>query len=377
MNLNQVVLVPDSFKGSLSSQEVCRIMAEQITRQFPQCRVISLPVADGGEGSVDCFLSGGGEKRSLAVQGPFGEQVEAFYGLIDNGRTAVIEMASCAGLPLANGCLDPLRATTYGVGQLMLDAATRGCEKLILCLGGSCTNDMGAGAAAACGVRFMNATGNTFVPTGGSLKDVVSIDMSGLAPALKNIEIVAMCDVDSPLYGLSGAAYVFAPQKGADANAVRLLDNGLRHLGAKVKECLDIAVDVLPGGGAAGGMGAGVYAFFGAKLQMGIEVVLHQFRFDELLNGTHIVLTGEGRLDTQSLRGKVVAGVAHHAKAHNVPVIAVVGDIGDDIDRIYDEGVSAVFSINREAKPFEQVCFRSAVDLRLAMENVLRLIQIL
>ncbi len=370
--MKKVVLVPDSFKGSMSAVTVCSIMKDCIMREFPRCEIISLPVADGGEGSVDCFLSGGGKKVHATVTGPFFEPVESFYGVIENGKTAVIEMAACAGLPMVEGRANPSLTTTFGVGELIVHAANLGCDKIILCLGGSCTNDAGAGAAAACGIQFYNAAGNTFVPTGGTLKDIVRIDAGTLDPVLKNVEFVTMCDIDSPLYGEQGAAYVFAPQKGADEEMVRQLDDGLRHIAALIARDLHTDVADLAGGGAAGGMGAGAYAFWGARLEMGIEVVLQQFHFDELIRGADIVFSGEGRIDSQSLRGKVVIGVARAAQKHGVPVVAVVGDIIDPIEPIYDEGVSAVFSINRVAKPFAEVRSRSAQDLALTMNNLIR-----
>lgn len=371
--MKKVVLIPDSFKGSISSTKICAIMEKSIGKAYPKCEIISLPVADGGEGSVDCFLSGGGEKIIAAVTGPFFEPVTSFYGLIDAGKTAVIEMAACAGLPMVEGRANPEHATTFGVGELMRLAAKHGCKKIILCLGGSCTNDAGAGAAAACGVTFMDAAGKKFVPTGGTLKNIAHIDISGLVPELKDCEIITMCDIDSPMYGETGAAYVFAPQKGANAQMVKRLDDGLRHIAEIIENDTGKVVSALAGGGAAGGMGAGMYAFFSSELKMGIQVVLEQFKFDELVKGADAVFTGEGRIDSQSLRGKVVIGVAQHAKKQQVPVIAVVGDILDPIDAVYDEGVSAVFSINRQARPFAEVRSRSAIDLELTMDSILRL----
>lgn len=234
--MEKILLVPDSFKGTLSSRQVCQVMAGQLRRFFPQAQVKSIPVADGGEGSVEAFLAAaGGERRTRTVTGPFGEPVEAFYGILGDGRTAVIEMAACAGLPLAEGRLNPERATTYGVGELLLAAKEAGCTKAILGLGGSCTNDGGAGAAAALGAKFTRADGTAFVPTGGTLGEIAALDVSPVAQALQGMELTAMCDIDNPLYGEAGAAAVFAPQKGADAAMVARLDAGLRHLGAGVR----------------------------------------------------------------------------------------------------------------------------------------------
>lgn len=360
----------------MDSADICAVMKERVLAFYPDARVISIPVADGGEGSVDAFLAAlGGEKIPLTVTGPFFEPVDAFYGMI-GGDTAVIEMAACAGLPLAEDRLNPLAATTYGVGELIAHAAERGCRRVIVGLGGSCTNDAGAGMAAALGVKFLDGNGREFVPVGGTLKDIRRIDSSRRRPVLNGVEIVAMCDIDNPLYGPNGAAAVFAPQKGAGFEDVDLLDEGLRQAAEAIRGSLGLDVSGLAGGGAAGGMGAGIYAFLGAKLQSGIQTILDTVRFDELLRGTDIVFTGEGKLDAQSLRGKVVLGVADHAKRARVPVIAVVGDIGDGIDEVYARGVSAVFSINRVAVPFAQAKLRSRSDLSLTMGDILRMLRI-
>lgn len=370
--MKKFVLIPDSFKGTMSSLEVCRIMEESIRRHFPQAEVLSLPVADGGEGSVDAFLTAVGDKKILLkVQGPYREEIDSFYGITPD-HTAVIEMAACAGLPLSEGVMRPDLASTYGVGQLMVHAAEQGCRKLIICLGGSCTNDMGAGAAAAAGIVFRNLKGEEFVPTGATLGQIGAISREGLHPLLRECEIIAMCDIDNPLYGESGAAYVFAPQKGADAEMVRMLDQNLRSAAQTVKEQLSVSLDEVPGAGAAGGMGGGMLAFFGARLQMGITTVLDALAFEQKAEGADFIFSGEGKLDTQSLRGKVVVGVARRAKAIGVPVIAVVGDIGDGIDAVYEEGVCAVFSINRVAVDFSQAKLRSRQDMALTMDNLMR-----
>jgi glycerate kinase len=382
--MRKFILIPDSFKGTMSSAEIGEIMAERIRAYYPRAEAISIPVADGGEGSVDAFLAAvGGEKVTIPVKGPYMEDVTGFYGVIDGGDTAVIEMAACAGLPLVGGNMHPARTTTYGVGQLMVDAVKRGCRKIILGLGGSATNDFGAGAASAAGICFLNSAGNEFIPTGGGLSRIARIDVSGLLPELKAAEIITMCDIDNPLYGPHGAACMFGPQKGADPAAVEFLDRQLRAVSDTVIRDLGIDVSVLPGAGAAGGMGGGMTAFFGSRLQMGIETVLDTVRFDQLLEGADMVFTGEGKIDAQSLRGKVVIGVARRARKAappgkpGVPVIAVVGDIGDNIEGAYDEGVAAVFSINRAALPFEKAKSRAKDDLRLTMDNLMRFIRLI
>lgn len=373
--MEKILLVPDSFKGTLSSRQVCQVMAGQLRRFFPQAQVKSIPVADGGEGSVEAFLAAaGGERRTRTVTGPFGEPVEAFYGVLGDGRTAVIEMAACAGLPLAEGRLNPERATTYGVGELLLAAKEAGCTKAILGLGGSCTNDGGVGAAAALGAKFTRADGAAFIPTGGTLGEIAALDVSPVAQALQGMELTAMCDIDNPLYGDAGAAAVFAPQKGADAAMVARLDAGLRHLGQVSARCLGRDFSHLPGAGAAGGLGFGMAAFCGAQLRMGIDAVLDAVGFDSLLPGTDVVFTGEGKIDSQSARGKVVSGVAARCRKAGVPVVAVVGQIGQGFEEMYQQGLTAVFSINRAAQPFAESRFHAGENLALTMENIARLL---
>ena len=375
MAMKKFVLIPDSFKGTMSSGEICAIMEKRIRHYCPNADIISIPVADGGEGSVDSFLAAvGGEKIKIPCKGPYMEDMEGFYGIIDQGKTAVIEMAACAGLPLVGDRLHAEKTTTYGVGQLLVDAAKRGCKKIIAGLGGSATNDFGAGAAAAAGIRFTGKDGKPFIPVGETLSQIASIDKSGLCEELRSAEIITMCDIDNPLYGISGAAHVFGPQKGADPAMVEYLDGQLRAVSETVIKELGTDVANMPGAGAAGGMGGGMVAFFGSSLQMGIQVVLDTVGFDKLVQGADLVLTGEGKIDYQSLRGKVVIGVARRAKKQHIPVIAIVGDIGDNIEGAYDEGVSAIFSINRVAKPFKEVIGRARSDLDLTVDSLMRLV---
>lgn len=371
--MKKVIVMPDSFKGTMSSLEVCDQMASAIHEVHPDIEVTCIPVADGGEGSVDAFLAAmQGEKVKLSVKGPFFEEMDAFYGRLD-AHTAVVEMAACSGLPLVEGRANPMRATTYGVGELIDHAIKNGARKLIVGLGGSCTNDGGTGAAAALGAKFYNAQGESFVPTGGTLKEIVDIDVTECQERLKNIDRITMCDIDNPLYGKNGAAYVFAPQKGADEAMVEQLDEGLKHLAEIIKDSLDIDVSTLKGAGAAGGMGAGMVAFLGSRLQMGIETVLDVVDFEALLEGADVVFTGEGKIDVQSLSGKVVMGVARRAKAKGVPTIVLVGTIGEEIEPIYDEGVTAIFSINRAPIPFEQAKYKSKENLHFMMKNIMKL----
>lgn len=372
--MKKVVLIPDSFKGTMSSMEICQIMERAILAHYPASEVISVPVADGGEGTVDAFLTAlGGEKIMVPVQGPLGETVEGFYGRL--GETAFIEMAAAAGLPLMGEELAPERASTYGVGQLMIHAAEHGAKKLIVGLGGSATTDGGCGAAASAGVRFLDAAGNPFVPVGGSLREIAKIDVSGLHPGLKAAEVITMCDIDNPLTGETGAAHVFAPQKGAAPAAVERLEAGLVHLARVIRTQLGVEIETVPGAGAAGGMGGGMVAFFGSRLEMGIQVVLDTVRFDELIRDADYVFTGEGRIDSQSLGGKVVIGVARRAKKQSIPVIAVVGDIGDPVEAAYDQGVTGIFSINRVAVPYSEAKPRAREDLYRTVDNLCRFLR--
>lgn len=369
--MRKVIVISDSFKGSLSSGQVAETAADCIRRFWPDCRVIGLPVADGGEGTVECFLrAAGGQRVTVPTTGPWGECVEAAYARI--GEKAVVEMASAAGLPMAGTRLDPSRTTTYGVGGLIRHAVEHGAKKLILGLGGSATNDGGCGCAAALGVRFFDRAGMEFRPVGATLAQIVRIDCTDAEKLLDGVAVEVMCDIDNPLCGPAGAAAVFGPQKGADAAMISALDAGLAHLAGVVRNQLGRDVAQIPGAGAAGGFGAGAVAFLNAVLRPGIEVVLDLVGFDGLLDGCDLVITGEGRIDGQSLSGKVPVGVARRARRRQVPVIAVVGDVRDDAYAVYDEGITAIFSINRLAIPFEEARARSAEDYRRTLEDILR-----
>ena len=282
-------------------------------------------------------------------------------------------MAAAAGLPLMEGRLCAEGATTYGVGELILAAIRDGARRIILGLGGSATNDGGCGCAAALGVRFLDGTGAEYVPVGGTLDRLCRIDMSHRFPLLNGVEIVTMCDVDNPLCGPNGASAVFGPQKGADPDMVTRLDRNLRHLSEVIRQDLGREIADLPGAGAAGGMGAGVMAFLGSRLQMGIETVLDTVGFDALLPGATAVLTGEGRIDCQSLRGKVVIGIAHRARQTRIPVVAVVGDVAPGAEDAYQEGVTAIVSTNRRAVPWEVARQSARADLCAALEDLFRL----
>lgn len=367
--MKKCILIPDSFKGTMTSIQVLTIMKEVILNHWPDCEVISIPVADGGEGTVDCFLQLlGGEKISVKTNNPYMEEIDSFYGMA--GDVAIIEMAASAGLPLVMDRLNPMATTTYGVGELITDAIAHGSKKLIIGLGGSCTNDAGSGMAAALGTKFYNAKGESFIPVGGTLSKVRSIDKTETELLTKGVEIIGICDIDNPMYGEQGAAYVFAPQKGADQPMVELLDSELRSFAAVIEKASGVEVANIKGAGAAGGMGAGVVTFLNGQLKQGINTVLDLVEFEKLLDGCDVVFTGEGRLDSQSFYGKAVAGIARRAKPYNIPVIAVVGIMDGNMSEIFDEGVTEVYETARGRHNFAEIKVNCIEDLRLALEEI-------
>lgn len=373
--MKKCVVVSDSFKGTVSSREICEIAQRVIPRHFPACEVVCIPVADGGEGTVDCFIQAMGAQRvEVTVTNALGEKSAAAYARI--GELAIIEMAAAAGLPQVGALRCPGTATTYGVGELIAHAAHSGCRKILLGLGGSATNDGGCGCAAALGVRFYDADGQSFVPVGDTLGRIARIDTAEAEALLRSVEITVMCDVTNPLYGPTGAAYVFAPQKGADAEKVKSLDAGLRHFGDVIRSQLGIDVSRMPGAGAAGGMGAGCVALLGGMIQSGIDAVLDVTGFDRQLEGADLVITGEGRIDSQSADGKVVSGVARRTRAKGVPLIAIAGGIADSAGAVYDIGVSAMFSTDRAALPVDMLGARSPGDYEATLSDIMSLIAI-
>lgn len=374
--MKKVIIIPDSFKGTLSAKQICRILKEKVHQQFPACEVVTVPVADGGEGSVDCFLEAlGGRKETVQVHGPYMELMEAEYGILSDG-TAVVEMASCAGLPLVEDRKNPKRTTTYGVGELILAAAKAGSKRIITGLGGSCTNDGGCGMAAALGIRFYDAQDREFVPTGGTLKEIRRIDMSRREKLLDQIELLAMCDITNPLTGPEGAAHVFSPQKGADEGMIQELEAGMVHYASILEQTVQIPkIRELPGGGAAGGMGTGMAALLGAKLIPGIQAVLDTVQIDALAEHADLILTGEGKIDSQSIHGKVLSGIARRGKALGIPVVAIAGGIDREaLPELYRDGLTAAFSINQLPEDFSVSRGKSMENLETEMENLLRLI---
>lgn len=364
----KVLIAPDSFKGTLSAAQVCDIVGKAFEDTIENCEIKKLPVADGGEGLCDA-LSSCMDCREVTgtFTGVFGEKMSASYLLSEDG-TAVIELASCAGLPLAGENKNPLRATTLGVGEMILSAVENGAKKIILGLGGSATNDCGAGIAMALGWKFLDANGNELFVTGGNMNQVAKI----IPASPVNAEISAACDVKNPLFGENGAAFVYAPQKGADDEMVKFLDNGLRSISSVILRDTGADVSLLPGAGAAGGAGAGVVAFLGGELKSGIDTVLSFAGFEEKAGWADVVVTGEGRLDFQSVEGKVISGVALGASAKGCRVITICGCRGKGADKILSCGVENMFFSSEEEKPMSEVIKSCREDLYAAAVRAAR-----
>ena len=356
----KILIAPDSFKGTLTANEVCGIIGQAFADTIKTAEITKLPAADGGEGLCACLKEIiGGDTLKTEVCGVFGERMTAEY-LMLNDKTAVIETASCAGLPLAGDKKNPERATTYGVGELIIHAVNNGAEKILLGLGGSATNDCGFGMASVLGYVFADENCEEFIPTGETLHKVKHITKPENAI---NIPVTAACDVDNPLYGENGAAYVFAPQKGADAEMVKRLDNGLRHAADIISCCLNVSVSDMKGSGAAGGMGAGAVAFLGAELKKGIDILLDAADFDRKADNADLIITGEGRLDSQSVNGKVISGIAKRAAKHGKPVIAICGSRGEGAEKIMTLGVSELYFSCTTEKSFAEITKSCREDL--------------
>ncbi len=355
-----ILIAPDSFKGTLSASEVCDIIGQAFEDTLKNIKITKLPAADGGEGLCSCLHKIlGGELKSANVRGVFGEETEAEYLMLAD-NTAVIEMAACAGLPLTGERKDPEKTVTFGVGELMLDARANGAKSVLLGIGGSATNDFGIGMASALGWKFTDENGKEVYPCGGNLGKIASI-----TPPEKQFDlpVTVACDVENPLYGKNGAAYIFAPQKGADENAVRRLDEGLQSISRTVENCLGIDVSAMRGSGAAGGMGGGSVAFLGATLRKGIDIILDAADFEKKAIEADVIITGEGRLDGQSVNGKVISGIALRASALSKKVIAVCGSKGDDAEDIRKLGVNELYFATEEPKPFDEIIRTCRADL--------------
>ncbi|MCX9466899.1 glycerate kinase [Vibrio cholerae] len=371
----KVVIAPDSFKESLTAKQVCDAIQAGLARVWHDAKFVAIPVADGGEGTVQSLVDATqGRLVEVKVMGPQGKRVEAFYGMLGDNQTAVIEMAAASGLhhvPVAQR--DPKLTTSFGTGELIRHALDQGVTKLIIGLGGSATNDGGVGMLAALGARFTNADGDPIQLTGGGLRELTHIDLQDFDPRLLHCDILVACDVNNPLCGDKGASAVFGPQKGATPEDVQLLDGALRQFGLLTEKVTGKMVLESAGAGAAGGMGAALLAYTQAILRPGIEIVLETVQLAHQVSDADLVITGEGRIDSQTVHGKTPMGVAKVAKRFDVPVLALCGCTGDNYQAVYQCGIDAVFAAVPRAMSLEDALKESDFNLADLAENVARL----
>jgi glycerate kinase len=377
----KIVLAPDSFKGSMTAVEVCDALREGVLRIVPGAEIVVVPMADGGEGTTQALVAAtGGELRPVEACGPLPSdrpKVTGHIGLIHDGRTAVLEMACVSGLPLVPlASRNPLHTTTYGTGELIRAALDAGARRLIVGSGGSATNDLGAGMAQALGIRFFRDDGREITEpmTGGLLAEVARVDLSGLHPAVKESRIEVACDVDNPLLGPLGCAPVYGPQKGATPEIVAMLESSVGRAIDVLEKAIGRRVRDEPGAGAAGGLGAGLLAFLGARLRPGIGIVLDASGFAEKARGADLVLTGEGRIDSQTAHGKTISGVARAAQQGGVPVVAIVGSIGEGVDNLYRIGVTSMFTLVPGPVSLDEAMNHGKPMIADTAERVLRLL---
>ncbi|MBT4888298.1 MAG: glycerate kinase [Rhodospirillales bacterium] len=374
----KIVIAPDSFKGNLTSLEVAKAIEKGVQRVLPKANCVKVPMADGGEGTVQSLVDAmGGKFVYRKVSGPDGVVIRARYGLLADKLTAVIEMAEASGLPLiAESERNPLTATSHGTGELIIDAINKGAQKIIIGIGGSATNDGGAGMAQALGVKFLDSRGREIrtLAAGGMLNRIADINMENIHVGLKKCKIIVASDVDNPLCGKRGASYVFGPQKGATPAMVKRLDSNLNHFARLIKNRLNINVRSLKGAGASGGLGAGLVAFAGAKLQSGVDIVMQATDFESHLNKADLVITGEGRVDFQTAFGKTPAGIAKVAKKHKVPVIAIGGGLSDDASGVFNFGIDGLDSAIARDMPLQEALAGSRKFISNAAERAMRMI---
>ena len=374
----KIVIAPDSFKESLSALEVATHIEAGFRTVFPDWTYIKMPVADGGEGTMDVLIAAtGGRKISCSVTGPLGKPIDALFGLTGNGQTAIIEMATASGLMLLPPqSRNPMRTTTFGVGELIGAALDLGVRHFIIGIGGSASNDGGAGMAQALGAKLLDAKGKSIGLGGGALGDLARIDMVDFDHRLAECTFEIACDVDNPLIGAMGASAIFGPQKGASPSMIRLLDDNLAHYAQIIKTDLGIAVKALPGGGAGGGLGAGLVAFMRAGLRPGVDIVIRALELDAIVADADLVITGEGRIDSQSMRGKTPVGVAAVAKRHGKPVIVVAGALGDGAEMAYTFGVDAMFSVIHQCCTIEAALAQASENVQISARNMAAAIKI-
>lgn len=368
----KIVIAPDSYKESLSAQQVATQIELGFREIFPDANYVKLPVADGGEGTVEAMVAAtSGSVIRRTVTGPLGEPVEAFYGLSGDKSCAFIEMAAASGLELVPAARrDPWITTSYGTGELIRSALDKGVEHFIIGIGGSATNDGGAGMVQALGAKLLDRQGRQIGYGGGQLPELAAIDMQDFDPRIKNCRFEIACDVSNPLLGEEGASAVFGPQKGATPERVQQLDRALAHYAEVIHRELDIDVLSLAGGGAAGGMGAGLHAFCQAELRRGVEIVTEALGLDRLVKDASLVITGEGRIDSQTIHGKVLIGVAKVAKRYNKPVIGIAGSLTADVAVVHQHGLDAVFSVIYRICKLEDALSDAAANVRMAARNI-------
>ena len=374
----KIVIAPDSYKGSLTALEVAKEIEAGFREIFPHAEYVKLPMADGGEGTVAAMVAAtGGSLVAKEVIGPLGEPIKAYYGLTGDGKTAIIEMAAAGGLALVAPQLrNPLKSTTYGVGELIKGALDAGISHLIIGIGGSATNDGGAGMLQALGANLLDHGGHEIGFGGGALVDLDRIDISNLDSRLKRCRMETACDVDNPLTGPKGASAVFGPQKGATPEMVAQLDDNLAHFAALIDRDLGVQVDNLPGAGAAGGMGAALRAFCGSVLRPGIDIVMETVGLEGAVQGADLVITGEGRIDSQTIHGKAPIGVARVAKRFGKPVIAIAGSLSPDVNVVYEYGIDAVFSVLSQVGTAEEAFLSAAANVRSASRNIAAILKL-
>jgi glycerate kinase len=374
----KIVIAPDSFKESLTALNVCEAVEKGIKTHFPDAEISKVPMADGGEGTVQSLVDAtDGEVIQTRVTGPLGEIVEAFYGILGGGKTAVIEMAAASGLhhvPMDKR--NPLITTTRGTGELILKALDHKVEHIIIGIGGSATNDGGAGMAKALGAQLLDAKGAEIKEGGGSLNQLASIDLINLDSRLAEVKVEVACDVDNPLTGETGASAVFGPQKGATSDMVKQLDRNLAHYAAVIQKEMGVHIENVPGAGAAGGLGGGLLAFLSAELKPGVDIVIEATQLESYVRDADLVITGEGRIDGQTIYGKTPIGVAKTAKKHSVPVIAIAGSIGAGSEAVYEHGISALFSVVPGAVALSEALEKADENIERTVKNVASVIRL-
>jgi glycerate 2-kinase len=370
------VLAPDSFKESMTAKQAALAMERGIKKVFPDAECVIVPMADGGEGTVDSLVSlENGRLLKTEVAGPLGDTVLAEYGMVE--KTAIIEMASASGLQMIKSAdRNPLVTTSYGTGQLIKHALDQGAERILIGIGGSATNDGGVGMLQALGVSFKDETGAELPFGGGALSRLHSIDVSGLDPRIKDVQMDVACDVTNPLTGENGASAIFGPQKGATPDMVRQLDENLAHYATLIQKELGKDVATVSGAGAAGGLGTGLIAFLDARLLKGIDLVIEFTGLDKKVEGADFVFTGEGSIDHQTLYGKTPFGVASVANRYNIPVIAFAGRVGDGVEVLYENGFTAIFGIVNGVASVDEVLASGETNLCRTVENVCRVLML-